>query len=117
MNAKKELLDLLKEKDDKLVAAYIRFGYSYSDDDDVDHFTLYRHHTKEELKNFLNFIDREYDNGYGGQELFGTVWCEDGVWYERGEHDGSEWWKRHKYPEPPTELNRERQHKIERILK
>lgn len=34
----------------------------------------------------------DYDDGYGGQELFGTIWLKDGSWYERAEYDGSEWW-------------------------
>ena len=43
-------------------------------------------------------LDRYYNNGYGGQELFGIIYCEDGVWFERGEYDGSEWWNINKYP-------------------
>jgi hypothetical protein len=47
---------------------------------------------------FLNFLDREYDDGYGGQQLHGYIFCEDGIWFDRGEYDGSEWWNRNKYP-------------------
>ena len=39
-----------------------------------------------------------YDNGYGGQELFGTIVFKDGTWLERGEYDGSEWWEHRKLP-------------------
>lgn len=39
-----------------------------------------------------------YDNGYGGQELFGTIVLKDGTWLERGEYDGSEWWEHRKLP-------------------
>ena len=44
----------------------------------------------------LSSID--YDNGYGGQELFGTIVFKDGTWLERGEYDGSEWWEHRKLP-------------------
>lgn len=48
--------------------------------DDLDH-----------LKQQLREIN--YDNGYGGQYLFGLILCDDGTWWERGEYDGSEWWE------------------------
>ena len=40
-----------------------------------------------------------YDDGYGCQELDGTVLFDDGTWLERKEYDGSEWWAYHR---PPT---------------
>jgi len=45
-----------------------------------------------------------YDSGYGGQELFGTIWMKNGDWLERGEYDGSEWWEYKTCPEIPAEL-------------
>jgi len=45
-----------------------------------------------------------YDSGYGGQELFGTIWMKNGDWLERGEYDGSEWWEYKTCPEIPNEL-------------
>lgn len=47
---------------------------------------------------FINSLDFNYSSGYGGQELFGTIWLKDGTWYDRGEYDGSEWWEYHKCP-------------------
>jgi hypothetical protein len=41
----------------------------------------------------------EYSDGYGGQQLFGTIWMLDGTWWTRGEYDGSEWWQHHVCPE------------------
>lgn len=41
----------------------------------------------------IDDLDFTYDNGYGGQELFGIVYFNDGTWLERGEYDGSEWWE------------------------
>ncbi len=62
-------------------------------------------YTQEEYEEFLNKLDFEYDNGYGGQELYGTVWLmEEGSWYERGEYDGSEWWEYKRCPSIPNEL-------------
>ena len=33
-----------------------------------------------------------YNSGFGGQELFGNVWFDDGTWLSREEYDGSEWY-------------------------
>ena len=54
---------------------------------------------------FLADLDFDYDAGYGGQELFGTVWFEDSEeWMTRGEYDGSEWWEVHSIPAIPQHL-------------
>ena len=61
-------------------------------------------HTAEQLEVFIDSLDFDYDNGYGTQELYGTVWLSDGSWLMRGEYDGSEWWE-HLFPPPiPPEL-------------
>jgi hypothetical protein len=57
-----------------------------------------------DLELFLNQINKEYDSGYGGQELFGTIWYTDGTWSTRGEYDGSEWWEYHTCPDIPLDL-------------
>jgi hypothetical protein len=56
------------------------------------------------LSVFLENLDFEYNDGYGGQELFGTIWLKDGTWFTRGEHAGSEWWVHHECPDIPSEL-------------
>lgn len=53
---------------------------------------------------WLAKLDFEYDNGYGGQEIDGTIWFTDGTWATRGEYDGSEWWELRQCPELPTYL-------------
>lgn len=53
---------------------------------------------------FLEEIDIDYNDGYGGQELYGTIWYRDGTWSERGEYDGAEWWEFKKCPPYPKEL-------------
>lgn len=99
-NAKNEFLDYTF--DYKVIAANISF------DDDVYAGTtpisdktiqLKPGYSKNDYDNFLKFLDRDYDCGYGGQELFGIIYCEDGVWLDRGEYDGSEWYNVHKYPD------------------
>ena len=67
---------------------------------------LVRGFTKAEYDAFIKKLDVEYDDGYGGQELFGTIWLKDGSWMDRGEYDGSEWWNHQVVPEIPNELKR-----------
>ena len=94
MNAKEELLR--STKGIEIICAeikyidlkiYLKFGY-----------------TEEEFIKFLKLLDFNYDNGYGGQELYGKVWLGDNAWLERGEYDGSEWWSYKKLPEIPKYL-------------
>ena len=58
-------------------------------------------HSKAEFDEFLESLDFEYDSGYGGQKLYGTIWYDDGTWSERGEYDGSEWWEYKQCPDIP----------------
>lgn len=58
----------------------------------------------DELRGFLKALDCNYDNDYGRQILFGTIWYTDGSWSEREEYDGSEWWEHRKSPELPVEF-------------
>lgn len=101
-NAKTEFLNLIGDR--KLICATISFKKSFCSDTNEGEFNLQRYYTNWEYEEFLANIDRNYNDGYGGQELFGTVWFEDGIWAERGEYDGSEWWKLKQYPEIPKEL-------------
>lgn len=55
--------------------------------------------TLEEVLPNLDFI---YDNGYGSQELDGTIWYTDGSWSERVEYDGYEWWEHREKPKIPV---------------
>lgn len=49
---------------------------------------------------FVALADREYDSGFGGQEVAAdlVVVFVDRTWIERHEYDGSEWWE---YKAPP----------------
>jgi len=97
MNAKQELIEFCDGL--TIQCAEIRLGLEYGKD--FIHINLKIGGNLEEFLQALNF---EYDNGYGGQNLFGIVWFTDGTWAERGEYDGSEWWEHRKCPEIPEEL-------------
>ena len=101
-NAKKELEKILEGKA-KVKCAEITKGYQYDDDEPCPKYVLKLNHSEQELNDFLKSLDFEYDSGYGGQELYGTVWLEDGTWLSRGEYDGSEWWKHNVLPDIPAE--------------
>ncbi len=104
MNAKKELLDLLEEVIVDIHCAKVLLHTRYVHGDESKEVLLKVDHTPEELDEFLDGLDFDYDNGYGGQELFGTIWFVDGTYATRGEYDGSEWWEHHTCPEIPAEL-------------
>lgn len=82
INAKEELIEHVKDRVVKFI--YIKYGDRYEDDG--------LNTIKGTIEDCLPLLDFNYDDGYGGQELFGHIWYEDGTWSERGEYDGSEWW-------------------------
>lgn len=101
-NAKQELLRILKNK------VEIKCAYIYQENGWEEEITkkylLKLNYTFKEYEDFFLSLDFNYDNGYGGQELFGTVWLKDGTWLSRGEYDSSEWWIHNKLPEIPQNL-------------
>ena len=98
MNCKAEFLEEIGERkllcaiidcyktDDKKIAL-LKVGYSLDD-----------------LAFFLECLDFEYDDGLEGQNLFGTIWYQDGTWSDRAEYDGSEWWVYRACPKIPSAL-------------
>ena len=107
MNAKQEFLQHIiyptGSNHSKVLCVEITIGKPYVEQKESFLTTGY---SIEEWDQFLSDIDEEYDDGYGGQELFGTIWYKDGTWSTRGEYDGSEWWDYHSVPEIPENLNR-----------
>lgn len=108
MNAKQEFLEITKDTEVLCVTINVKGDYS----------PLYLHkskkvkskelalpvgYTQEEYNNFLNELDFEYDESWGHQFIYGTIWLKDGMWIERGEYDGSEWWKLVQAPNIPKE--------------
>ena len=100
-NAKTELLEALKETS-SIKCALISKGY-YDWDEDKKKIVLKLSYSENDYEQFLKELDFEYDSGYGGQELYGTVWLEDNTWLSRGEYDGSEWWEHNVLPTIPEE--------------
>ena len=87
INAKKELLEVLEqiEKTIEDIEAYcILYTYKIGKSKEI------KGENPDALLNFLNF---EYDNGYGLRYLYGKILFKDNSWLERGEYDGSEWWE------------------------
>ncbi len=101
-NAKKEFLRHIKER--KVLCASISYKDCWDHESDFKDFNLIVNHTEEQYNAFIESLDFEYDAGYGGQELFGTIWYKDGTWSDRGEYDGSEWWNYHECPIVPKFL-------------
>jgi hypothetical protein len=97
-NAKKELLEAVKDTA-KIKCALISYERRENEGDEN---VLKLNASNDDYDNFLNSLDFEYDNGYGGQELYGTVWLVDETWLSRGEYDGSEWWEHNVLPVIPA---------------
>jgi hypothetical protein len=95
-NAKEEFL--IHTKNLKVICAKIQIDKSdYGRGGNI--YILKQNYTPEEYQKFLTDLDQEYDSGYGSQQLFGNVWCEDGIWLERHEYDGAENWEIKSYPQ------------------
>ena len=90
INAKQELVDHIGDREVRYVS--VTLG---------DEFSKVRKHVEGALAEVLPQLDFCYDSGYGGQNLYGTIWYKDGTWSNRDEYDGSEWWAYRKCPELP----------------
>ena len=101
-NAKEEFLKMIEGKN--LKCAKVTTGQSWDEAEHCRHITLKLDYTIHDYHRFIKELDFDYDSGFGGQELFGMAWFEDNTWADRGEYDGSEWWRKHKLPEVPKEL-------------
>lgn len=56
------------------------------------------------VEEFVALADREYDSGYGGQEVAeDLIICGADWWLERHEYDGAEWWEYKTIPVRPQE--------------
>ena len=99
MNAKEEFVELVK--DFTVVAADITYEPNYDNQIPI---RLKAGHTQADYEHFLRQLDFEYDNSYGHQFLYGTIWFLENCWAERGEYDGSEWWSMCTRPELPDYL-------------
>jgi hypothetical protein len=115
MNAREEFIKHIGSR--KVLCAEIQRG-DYGYDESVV-YNLTTGWDSEDWSKFLSNLDFEYDCGYGGQNLFGTIWYADGTWSDRGEYDGSEWYEYHICPNIPAKLDRKdkvREQKLNQIL-
>jgi hypothetical protein len=113
INAKKEFLDITEGLEvlcatisvcgDELTSHWFPKNSNIVKDKSL---TLPVNYTQEEYQNFLNELDFEYDDSWGHQYLYGTIWLKDGRWIERLEYDGSESWRLVEHPKIPNELLR-----------
>jgi hypothetical protein len=109
MNAREELLVFLNKlvpswRDELVCARVAHGGYGFDDRDDAgEQFFLKKGFTSEDLHKFFSDLAFTYDDGFGSQELFGTVWGKT-WWAERRQYDGREWWELRRYPTIPLEL-------------
>ena len=94
MNAKKELLQHLNGRTIECAEIYVQGEFDWNTyEDEYVYYRLTQGYTQEEYDEFLEQLNKvKYDDGPGGQELFGEVFFTDGSWLDRGEYDGSEWW-------------------------
>jgi hypothetical protein len=104
MNAKNELLEIIKKHNVTIKCARLYFDGSYTSNYKSENINLKIRYTEEDYNIFLDKIDIEYDEGFGSQELFGIVWFTDGTWLDRGEYNGSEWWNYNIVPPVSDEL-------------
>ena len=108
MNAKKEFLDFVGNR--SVLCATVATTEDVWDENSgyegelIRSYLLRKGYSHKDFITFVDNLDFEYYDGYGGQELFGTIWFTDGTWATRGEYDGSEWWELHKLPDIDEEL-------------
>jgi len=101
INAKSELLSILENKAKILCALIYNANDWYNSRTAI---ALKVGYSNEQYQNFLEQMNFEYNIGYSGKQLFGTIWLEDGTLLTREESEGLEWWEHHKIPKIPDEL-------------
>jgi len=101
MNAKEEFLNTTRNLD--VLCVSITYQNCWNSIQSSIH-NLPVGYTEKEYTKFIESLDFKYDNGFGGQELFGLIWYKDGSWSSRGEYDGSEWWNHNECPIVPENL-------------
>jgi len=91
VNAKEELLKKLNQVNKNIedIDAYCIFYYEFEKCKEIN---------GENPNDLLDFLNFEYDDGYGLQHLFGKILFKDKSWLERTDYDGLEWWEYLKSP-------------------
>jgi hypothetical protein len=108
VNAKTELQDLIKsvhvtyKAEPVAVEIRIRRADDYYDESSNINVVFILDQEHKSLDELISPLDYNYDCGYGGQYLYGTVWFTKGIWADRYEYDGSERWAVNRYPSLPV---------------
>jgi hypothetical protein len=99
MNANQEFISHIETRKVKCAEILGRDQYDeLTDSYKADGIYLKVNYSEDDYQSFLSQLDFNYDSGYGGQELYGIIWYEDGTWSSRGEYDGSEWREHNECP-------------------
>jgi hypothetical protein len=104
MNAKQELIEHSHAVKRLVKCAEITIFTGWEQDSNSVEFNLPVGYSDQDLEDFLNKLDFDYDSGFGTQYLFGDIWYTDGTWSERYEYDGSECWIHKSCPKIPDHL-------------
>ena len=105
MNAKNEIIEHSHAVKQLVKCAQITLftGWEEQDSNSAE-FNLPVGYSDQDLEDFLNKLDFDYDDGFGTQYLYGNIWYTDGTWSERYEYDGSECWIHKSCPKIPDHL-------------
>lgn len=98
-NAKEEFINHVGGRTVICAAISIR-----DEDGKNNKYFLKLNHTEADYSHFLGQLDFSYNNYYGRQYMFGTIWYEGGTWSDREEYDGAEWWEYRQRPKIPEYL-------------
>lgn len=101
INAKEELLEIIKITGANIKCAFIKTFYHISEHEFI---TLKVNHTDHDYGIFLSKLNFYYDSRDCFQYIDGFVWLNDGTFLCRDSYDGDEWWKHITLPEIPKEL-------------
>jgi hypothetical protein len=104
MNAKNEIIEHSHAVKQHVKCAQITLFTGWEQDSNSAEFNLPVGYSDQDLEDFLNKLDFDYDSGFGTQYLYGNIWYTDGTWSERYEYDGSECWIHKSCPPIPEHL-------------
>jgi hypothetical protein len=101
INAKTELTRFLEHKP-LVKCALISFDKGNEPNTDIGEFILKVGYTELDWEDFLAFLNFEYNDWSGQQQLFGIVWVGEDGWCDRNSYHGKEWWQHHTTPTIPA---------------
>ena len=102
-NAKEELLEFLmgckKRIEGKIIGITILYTKpNHFNGNIVDTYHVFNYHQNDDLNEYLNLLDFEYEGRWDELTIAGTIWFSDGNYAHREDFDGQEWWHLHQAP-------------------